>query len=514
MTAIEPRRVLAGAGEKGALAAVLAVGALLRVLALQKPLYIDEIVTVTVATAPLDAMPSVMRQIDASPALFPLILHGWLAIIDTDVWARLLPALIGVAAVAMVFVLARRAFGVRTGIAAAFVFAIAPPQVHYAQYVRSYSLFTLLSLVYVWLALRWLQDSGRGRLRDVLVVTAVVTALLYTHYLSMLVAVGPCAALAWYLRATPGRVAAFASAHVLAGLLFLPGVPLLQHNMAADRVRNVDRPAPPPAVVLVPNLVAELSVGQRALGFSDATARRLVLGAAALTFPVLLALGVRAGWRGDRAATVLLLSLALVPLVIYLGAGRRLIAVRFFLPSAAAYAVLVAHGLASLRAWRAAVAGLAVTLLAVVPLAHFYTVFEWSYPHALVAREMLARAKPGDLLLVVHPFEAFYYRRYLDGRLPVTGLVFTPLVDQPGYVIKPPALRADAAREVVRREAARHGRLWIVGQSTRSFASSDVEEQRLLQWMDAELGRVETLDGLTGGDPAVRLYRGAPSPRP
>src|ERR1017187_4458332 len=77
----------------------IALAAVLRVGALGKPLYIDEIVTLTVATQPLASMAGVMRQIDASPALFPLLLHFWLTISHADVWARLLPAIFGLLAV-------------------------------------------------------------------------------------------------------------------------------------------------------------------------------------------------------------------------------------------------------------------------------------------------------------------------------------------------------------------------------------------------------------------------------
>ena len=65
------------------------------------------------------------------------------------------------------------------------------------------------------------------------------------------------------------RLLRWTAAVGLALVLFLPGVPLLLHNMAFDRIRNEDRPPPPPAYRLVPDLVAELSLGQRALGFSD-----------------------------------------------------------------------------------------------------------------------------------------------------------------------------------------------------------------------------------------------------
>jgi hypothetical protein len=84
--------------------------------------------------------------------------------------------------------------------------------------------------------------------------------------------------------------------------------------------------------------------------------------------------------------------------------------------------------------------------------------------------------------------------------------VFTALEDQERYVIKPPPLAFDRARTRVLDAASRHPRLWLVGESTRSFASNAAEEARLLAWMDETFDQVSTLDALTGGDPTVRLY--------
>jgi hypothetical protein len=384
--------------------------------------------------------------------------------------------------------------------------AIAPAHVEYAQYVRSYSLFTLLAAVHVWLLIRWSDTTERPRAGVAAALTLTTAALLYTHYLALLlIAAETVFALVVWRRAR-GRVLGWAGAVAVGGVLFLPGLPLLLHNVTFDRVRNAQRPEPRALVRVLPDLMGELSVGQRVLGFSNPTLRRATLGAAAVLLPSLLLVGVFRGWRRSPEVVVLLLAVMVVPLAIYLGAGRRLVAVRFFLPFMTAYVVLLGCGLASLSRVRAAVATLLLVGICGVPLWHYYTRFAWSYDHRTVAAAIAQRSRPGDVLLVVHPYEALYFRWYLAERLPIRGLVFTALEEQPGYVIKPPPIEFEPARRRVVAASSEYSRLWIVGQSPRSFSSDPHEQARLLAWMDEAYVRADDLATLTGDDPVIRLY--------
>jgi hypothetical protein len=339
------------------------------------------------------------------------------------------------------------------------------------------------------------------------VLVLLTTALLYTHYLSLLLLPAEGLFVLSQVRHGRDRVIKWTAAIACALLLFVPGLPLLLHNMTFDRVRNTSRPEPAPIVRLLPNLIGELSIGQRILGFDDPQVRRATLAAAAIIFPVLFALGVVAGFRQNRDATLLLLLVSLVPLAIYIGSGRRLVAVRFFLPFMAGYLALLGCGLASLRtrAVRAA-AGVALVVVCAIPLWHFFTAFEWSYDHRRVAQAIAASSRPGDIILVVHPYEALYYRWYLGDRVPAAGMVFTALEDQKEYVIKPPAVELARARARIEAAAATHPRMWVIGQSPRSFSSDAREQARVLAWMDGAYDRVADLGNLTGNDPVVRLY--------
>jgi 4-amino-4-deoxy-L-arabinose transferase-like glycosyltransferase len=494
---------------------ILVAAAGLRVIGLDKPLYIDEIVTIRVAMEPLATMGNVMHLIDASPALYPVLLRGWIQISQADAWVRLLSVIFGVLAVPAVGAIAARAFGWRTGLAAMAIMAIAPAHIHYAQYVRSYSLFTFLAAWHVWLLLTWFEAAhspperrrGSGRIPwRWLGLVALTAALCYTHYLSLLLFAGEGLAALVLGTGRWRRMVSWAGALAVAGLLFLPGLPLLAENMTWDRLRNAERAERPPAVTLVPNLVAELSIGQQILGFDEPAVRRLTLGAAAVMFPALWLAGLAAALRTRPRDAIALTIVAWLPLAIYLIAGRRLVAVRFFVPFMAGYTALLAHGWVTRRRNVRIIAGVALAVVCAVPLWRYYTEFTWSYDHRRVARVLASRLGPDDALLFVHPYEAFFYRWYLGDRVPMEGLVFTALVDQPGYAIKPPLLEFDRARARVEQAANRYPRVWVIGQSRRSFASDPVEQARLFAWMDTRFSPISSLNDETGGDPEIRLY--------
>lgn len=494
---------------------ILVLGAALRAEKLGRPIYSDEIVTVTVAARPLADMPRVMRLIDASPALYPALLHVWLRLGRSDAGIRLLSALIGTLTVLAAFALARSLLDTRAALASAWVVAIAPPQIYYAQYVRGYSLFTLLAVLQIWLLWRALEAEAGSpgpfwkRWGPVAVLTA---AMLYTHYLASLIVAAEVGFLAVSLRRYAPALRAWLGAMVVAGLLFAPALPLLLHNLSFDRARNLDRPAPPSVVVATAHVFADLSLGDPNLSFANARHKRSVLVAAMIAFPVLAALGAVYVWRLNPRALLLLLFCAAGPVLLYVFSGRKLIHVRFFLPSGVAYAVCIGAGLSALRRWAFAGGVAALTILAAIPLFHYYRDFSWSYDHAAVARRIAAASQPGDILLFVQPYEQFYFEHYLDSRLPMEGLPFTALRDQRAYVIKPPAVDLSVAIRKVTDLERQYRRFWVIGQSTRSFSSDAGHEQALFAWLDGRYRRAGDANDLTGGDPQIRLYTFGPAP--
>lgn len=498
-----------GRSVRSILVAILVLAAILRVLALDKPLYIDEIVTITVGMQPLDRMGGVMRQIDASPALYPLLLHGWMKVARSDAWVRGLSALLSVLTVGVVFLLGRRCFSPEAGLAAAFIMAIGPAHIHYAQYVRGYSLLSCLIASQLLVFIICMRGEGVGRTSWgwFIALSLLTVAAFYAHYLSALLMIPEGLYGTWRVWQRRDLIVPWVAAMVCAGLLFLPGVPLLAHNIEFDRMRNEQRTEPPSALTTLPNLLGELSVGQRLLGFSNPNLRKGTLAAAAVLFPLLTLLGIRAGWRINRSETVLMALISFLPMVIYIGTGRRLIAVRFFVPFMTGYVVLLGQGLASLGTSARRTALVALVLTCGIPLQHFYRQYAWSYDHRAIASAIAAQLEPRDVLLFVHPYEALYYRWYLGADVALKGLTFTALEDQPGYAIKPGSLRLEQAQRRVIDAAGGHDRLWLVGQSPRSFASDAATQRELVAWMRSTFGQpVLDLGSATGRDPEILLF--------
>ncbi len=96
------------------------------------------------------------REITLDPPGFALLLHLHSLAARGETWLRLLPCLIGIAAIPAVYLLARRATrDLATARAAAFFFALAPYPIRYAQSLRVYSLTLLFGalLPAAWLAM-------------------------------------------------------------------------------------------------------------------------------------------------------------------------------------------------------------------------------------------------------------------------------------------------------------------------------------------------------------------------
>jgi mannosyltransferase len=166
------------------LIAVLAI--VLRVAYLDRPsLFYDEIVVMRLASQPgPSALLRLLPQIDATRApLHPLLLQGWFALFGaTSLAGRGFSVTCGVLTVLLVERIGRRAFDPGTGLWAAFLFAISPMQVRYAQEVRMYALLVLETCIAWDLLVSFRTAAPRGRRAEFL---ACLIALEYTHPLGL-----------------------------------------------------------------------------------------------------------------------------------------------------------------------------------------------------------------------------------------------------------------------------------------------------------------------------------------
>ena len=112
-----------------------------------KPLWRDEAISVSVATRPLLRVLSVLPHHDANAGLYYSLLHFWLRLGSSTVWARGFSAVCFTAAAGLAGWAASRWWGWEIGLACGLLVATNPFLVYYGQETRPYSLAFLLAVL-------------------------------------------------------------------------------------------------------------------------------------------------------------------------------------------------------------------------------------------------------------------------------------------------------------------------------------------------------------------------------
>ncbi len=127
-----------------------------------QPLWIDELISLELATYAQGAEFWRGLLTDIHGPFNSAILHGWVAAGGMgETWLRTLYVLPSLATIPVVYLLARDLFDTRAGKVAAWVAALSPFHVWYAQEVRSYSWTLLWAALALWLYLRLWDDRAR-----------------------------------------------------------------------------------------------------------------------------------------------------------------------------------------------------------------------------------------------------------------------------------------------------------------------------------------------------------------
>lgn len=131
------------------------------------------------------------------PPLFTILLRLWANVFGTSALALRVPNVVmSLGTLVVMYVLTRRAFGVRAGLAAAVIFAGAAGPVFFAQECRNYMLLTLATAGLGWVVLEIrVKGVSRGRLVG-------LGAALFVGFLSHYFFAGPAAGMFVYLMAT------------------------------------------------------------------------------------------------------------------------------------------------------------------------------------------------------------------------------------------------------------------------------------------------------------------------
>ena len=174
-----PQARTAGAGrDRWVLAGLVVLGAALRLPNLGRAYWIDEGLSVGIASHRLAQIPGLLR-LDGSPPLFYVLLHFWLRLFgSSEVSTRSMTVLLSLTVIPLAWWSGNQLFGRRAAVFASTLVATSPFLVWYATETRMYPLVAALSLAAVTLAFRAAQRASR---RDALGALAFFALLLYTH---------------------------------------------------------------------------------------------------------------------------------------------------------------------------------------------------------------------------------------------------------------------------------------------------------------------------------------------
>ena len=364
---------------------VALAGLVLRFLA-SGPLWLDEALSVEIATLPYGELTDALRH-DGSPPFYYLLLHWWIDVFgDGPLAARALSGVVGAATVPAVWAFANEVTrSRRVATIAALVLATSPFAIRYGAEARMYALVQLLVALGGWALVRYV----RGGTPAAGVGVAVCSGLLaLTHYWSfyLLAAVG-----IWLLRRRRWRPLV---AVLGGGVLFLPWLPSFVFQLTRTGTPWARRP-PPGAVV---QAVVEWSgTGPFALFLFALLGFLALVGAAGEAADERrVVLDLRGRRPGRTLAAVAFGALLLgVAAGLLLGSGY---AARYSAVAIVPFVVLVAIGAATLpdERTRIAVVGAAAVLGVVSAIPG---VFTWRTQAGVVAEELRGRLGPRDVVV-------------------------------------------------------------------------------------------------------------------
>ncbi|MDQ6784796.1 MAG: glycosyltransferase family 39 protein [Actinomycetota bacterium] len=159
-------------------AALVVAAAILRVPNLGRAYWVDEGISIGIASGPLTQIPHLLR-LDGSPPLFYAVLHLWLRVFGASpVSTHVLALLISLAVIPVAFWAGRTLFGREAAYAAAGLAATSPFLTWYGTETRMYTMLVGLCLVSLTFTVRAVRYRIR---RDAFGAVVASAAIIYTH---------------------------------------------------------------------------------------------------------------------------------------------------------------------------------------------------------------------------------------------------------------------------------------------------------------------------------------------
>jgi mannosyltransferase len=192
---------LAHLGALGFLSVLVVVSVWLRTRGLHIYYWIDEGLSVGIASHPLADIPSLLQQ-DGSPPLYYLVLHVWMAIFGRgEVATHGLSLLFGLLTIPVSYWAGASLFSRRAGVMCAVLAAGSPYLTTYAQETRMYALLALLSIV---VCASFVHAFVLRHRRYLAVFAVALAAALYTHNWALFLAITTAVAFLLCIWSAPG----------------------------------------------------------------------------------------------------------------------------------------------------------------------------------------------------------------------------------------------------------------------------------------------------------------------
>ncbi|MDP9006006.1 MAG: glycosyltransferase family 39 protein [Actinomycetota bacterium] len=244
------------------LAALTIVSLALRLPGMGISMWIDEGLSVGIASRPWSEIPGVLVR-DGSPPLYYLALHGWMEVFGRSVEAvRALSLVFATITVPVAFWAGDRLFGRRSGWIAAVLAASSSYLTVYAREGRMYSLMVLLTLVCV---TAFVRAVALGHRRSLPVFVVALALLLYTHNWGLYVGVGLALAAVVGKRLTSGDDGitwkALSVSFGAVALLYVPWLPTLAAQAAHTGAPWSAKPDLGDLVGVIPTVIGDRAAG-------------------------------------------------------------------------------------------------------------------------------------------------------------------------------------------------------------------------------------------------------------
>ena len=368
------------------LAFLVGVSLALRTQAIHARYWIDEGLSVGIASHPIGDIPGLLRQ-DGSPPLYYLLLGVWVHLFGIgEAHTHMLSLIFALLTVPVAFYGARTLFGDKAGWIAAVLAAICPYLTYYAQETRMYALVALLGAA---LAASFAATFAQRRRGWLPVFVVSTTLLMYSHNWGLFLAAGSVVALGWLWQRSADRrtfVRDGVIAYGLIALFYLPWVPTLLDQAAHTGAPWASRPSP--------NSIL------KALKFvlGGGTPAMVLLLCAGVGVSRLVATPTRSA-RAKAAAAILILTAASIALAYLTSLVSPAWANRYFAPFVGPLLIISAAGLA--RAGRLGLVALAVIVL------YWFSPGTYAIEHKSNAHDAIGlvtdRLEDGDVVVTTHP---------------------------------------------------------------------------------------------------------------